>query len=222
MFSEISKIPVFKGFKTSEIIQLLSTTHYQIHSYEAESIIAYTNDKCENLYLLLEGSIRGEMYNYTGKNIVLNEVHAPDSFAEAFLFANNNKLLINIVANTEVKVLVIYKEDFLQLLNKNPKILYNYLNITSNRFVIVTEKIKFLMIRTIKGKLANYILDLEKKNKDKINFKLGKTHEELAALFGITRPALTRNLLKIKNDGLLEIKNKEIKIIDREKLIQLL
>ncbi len=222
MFAEISKTPVFKGFKTSEIIQLLNTTHYQIRSYEAESVIAFSGEICDSLYLLLKGSIRGEMCNYNEKNIVVSEIHAPDTFAEAFLFADKNKLLINIIANTDTKILVIYKEDFLRLLNRNMKILDNYLNIISNRFVIVTEKIHFLMIKTIKGKLANYILNLGKENMGKTSFKLGKTHKELATLFGITRPALTRNLLKLKNDGLLEIKNKEIKIIEKEKLIQLL
>lgn len=222
MFLELSKISFFKGFKTSEIIQLLNTIHYQVRSYEPDNMISYAGDKCEYLSLLLEGSIRGEMCNYNGKNIVISEIHAPDTFAEAFLFADNNKLLINIIAITKVKILVINKNELLKLLNKNQNFFNNYLNITSNRFVIVSEKLKFLMIKTVKGRLANYILDLEKENKGKISFRLGKTHKELAALFGITRPALTRNLIKLKNDGLLEIKNKEIKIKDREKLIQLL
>lgn len=222
MYSEISKIPIFKGFKHSEIIHLLSKIHYQIRSYEPENIIAYTNDRCENLYLLLEGSIRGEMFNYSGKNIVVSEIQAPDTFAEAFLFADKNKLLINIIANINTKVLVIYKDDFLKLLNENRRILDNYLNITSNRFVIVAEKVKFLMIKTVKGKLANYILDQEKENKSETSFKLGKTHKELAALFGITRPALTRNLLNLKNDGIIEINKKEITIIERKRLIEFL
>ncbi len=222
MINEISETPVFKGVNTSEIIRLLNTIHYQIHSYEPEHIIAYSGDKCEKLYILLAGSVRGEMFNYTGKNIVISEIHAPDTFAEAFLFADKNKLLINIIAKTSAKILIIYKNDLLKLLNNNKKILDNYLNITSNRFVIVTEKIKFLMIKSVKAKLANYILDLEKENEGKTSFMLGKTHKELAALFGITRPVLTRNLLQLKKDSFLEIKNKEIKIIDRERLIQLL
>jgi CRP-like cAMP-binding protein len=82
MFAEISKTPVFKGFKTSEIIQLLNATHYQIRSYEAESVIAYSGDKCDNLYLLLEVNIRGEMCNYNEKNIVVSKIHALDTFAD--------------------------------------------------------------------------------------------------------------------------------------------
>ena len=149
MFSELAKISVFRDFKTSEIMQLLSTINYRIHSYEPESVIAYADDKCEDLYILLEGDIRGEMNNYNDKTIVVSEIHAPDTFAEAFLFADKNRLLINIIATTEVKILVISRNELLRLLNKNTKILNNYLKATSNRFVIVTEKLRFLMFKTV-------------------------------------------------------------------------
>lgn len=222
MFTEIAKTSIFKDLKTSEIIQLLNKVHYQIRTYEAEDIIAHYDDPLENLFLLLEGNIRGEMVNRNGQNIVVNEVYAPDTFAEGFLFADKNKLLLNIVANTHAKIMIIYKNDLLGVLNDNRKILENYLSVTSNRFVIVTEKIKFLMMKKVSAKLANYILDLEKENEGTDSFKLGNTHKELAALFGITRPVLTRNLLQIKNDSIIEIKNKQIKILDRERLINLL
>lgn len=222
MFTEIANTPIFKGFKTSEIIHILDTIHHQVHSYEAEDTIAYCGEKCEKLHLILEGNVRGEMINYSGKSIIVSEIHAPDTFAEDFLFADKNKLLVNIIANTKTKILVIYKADLLKLLHSNQKFMVNYLNITSNRFVVVTEKVKFLMIKTVKEKLANYLLDLEKENEGKTKFRLGKTHEELAALFGIRRPVLTRNLLQLKKDSIIEIKNKEIKIIDRKKLLLLL
>ena len=222
MFTEIASTPVFKGFKTSEIIQILNTIHHQVHSYEAGDTIAFCGNQCESLYLLLEGNIRGEMTNYSGHITVVSEIHAPDTFAEDFLFADKNKLLVNIIANTKTKILVIYKADLLKLLHSNQKFLENYLKIISNRFVVVTEKIKFLMINTVKAKLANYILDIENESNDKTSLRLGKTHEELAAFFGVQRPVLTRNLSQLKKDSILEIKNKEIKIIDREKLIQLL
>ena len=222
MLSELAKTSIFKGLKTSEIIQLLSNVYYNVHTYEPESVIAFASDNCKDLFILLEGHVRGEMTSYNDKNIIVSEIHAPDTFAEGFLFADKNKLLVNIIALTKAKVLIISKNELLKLLNKNTQILNNYLNTTSNRFVIVSEKLKFLMFNTVRGKLAIYILDLEKEHTGKESFRLGKTHEELATLFAITRPALTRNLQSLKKNGLIEIKNKEIKIIDRERLMQLL
>jgi len=222
MFSELANISIFKGLKSAEIVQLLNSVSYHIHTYEPESVIAFSSDNSSALFILIEGHVRGEMTSYNDKDIVISEIHAPDTFAEGFLFANKNKLLVNIIAVTKAKVLTIPKDELLKLLNKHTQILNNYLNITSNRFVLVSEKLKFLMFNTVRVKLAIYILDLEKEFPDKKSFRLGKTHEELATLFAITRPALTRNLLSLKKDGFIEINNKEIKIIDREGLIQLL
>jgi len=222
MFSELANTSVFKGLRTSEIIKLLGSIHYRLYSYEPDDVIAYASDKSNDLFILLEGHVRGEMIGYNDKNIVINEIHAPDTFAEGFLFADKNKLLVNIIASTKAKLMIISKNELLKLLNKSPGILNNYLNVISNRFVIVTEKLKFLMFNKVREKLANYILNLEKENGGKKSFRLGRTHEELAAFFAITRPALTRNLLNLKQNGLIEIHHKEIRIIDREGLFQLL
>lgn len=219
MFSELEKTSVFKGFTTAEIIKLLSSVHYRLHTYNPDDVIAYACDRCDDLFLLLQGEIRGEMNGYNDKNIVISEICAPDTFAEAFLFADNNELLINIISTTKTKILIISKSELLKMLNSNTKILNNYLNATSNRFVLISEKLKFLMFKTVKGKIANYILDLEREHSGKTYFPLGRNQEGLAALFGITRPALTRNLSQLKKDNIIEIKHKEVRILDRKRLV---
>lgn len=222
MFDQLADTSIFKGLKTSETMQLLSSIHYSVHTYEPDGVVAFSNDKCDDLFILLDGSVKGEMVAYNEKSVVVSEIKAPDTFAEGFLFADKNILLVNIIALTEARVLSISKNELLKLFSKSSQILTNFLNITSNRFVVVSEKIKFLMFNTVRVKLATYILDREKEHIGKKSFRLGKTHEELATLFAITRPVLTRNLLSLKKDGLIEINNKEITIKHREKLIQLL
>ena len=152
MYDIISRSAVFKNVSPSEIEQILSETHHQIKKYAEETIIAYSGSKCENFYVLIEGSVSGEVGNLKDKRIKIEDIQAPDSFAEAFLFASESNLLVNIVTNTPAKVLVIYKEDLLKLFQRNSQILENYLEIISNRFVLVTKKIKFLSLKTIKGK----------------------------------------------------------------------
>ncbi|MCK4406421.1 MAG: Crp/Fnr family transcriptional regulator [Bacteroidales bacterium] len=222
MYSKISETPIFKGINPGEVVHILNLVHHQIKTYEPETIIAYSGDECINLYILIEGSVRGEVVGLKGKIIKIEDINAPDTFAEAFLFADENNLLVNIVTNTKTKILIIYKNDLLQLFKSNKKILENYLNITSNRFVLITKKLKLLSLKTIKGKLANYILSLERKNEGKQHFLIDKTQEQLAEYFGVTRPSLARALGEMKDEGLIEIKWKEIKILDRNSLVQML
>ena len=222
MYSKISETPIFKGINAGEAAHILNLVHHQIKTYEPETVIAYSGDECKNLYILIEGSVRGEVVDFKGKVIKIEDINAPDTFAEAFLFADENNLLVNIVTNTKSKILIIYKNDLLQLFKSNKKILENYLNITSNRFVLITKKLKFLSLKAIKGKLANYFLNLERKNKGKQELLLDKTQEQLAEYFGVTRPSLARTIGEMKDEGLIEVRRKKIKIINKTKLIQLL
>ena len=222
MYSKISESPIFRGINAGEVAHILNLVHHQIKTYEPETVIAYSGDECKNLYILIEGSVRGEAVDLKGKIIKIEDINAPDTFAEAFLFADENNLLVNIVTNTKTKILIIYKNDLLQLFKSNKKILENYLNIISNKFVIVTKKLKFLSLKTIKGKLANYILSLERKNKGKQQFLIDKTQDQLAEYFGVTRPSLARTIRKMKDEGLIEIHRKEIKILDKNYLVKIL
>ncbi|MCK5823360.1 MAG: Crp/Fnr family transcriptional regulator [Bacteroidales bacterium] len=221
MYSKISETPIFKGISSDEISNILNSTHHQIKTYEAEAIIAFSGDECNNLFVLIEGSIRGEAIDYNEKIIKIEDVFAPDTFAEAFLFADQNNLLINIVANTKSKILIIHKEDLLVLFQSNKKILENYLNIISNRFVLVTKKLKFLSLRTIKAKLASHFIELSKKSKNNTIF-FGKTQAELADYFGVTRPSLARTIKEMKDEGIIEVPGKMIRIIDYNKLKKLI
>ncbi len=222
MYSKISETPICKGINAGEVAHILNLVHHQIKTYEPETVIAYSGDECINLYILIEGSVRGEAVGLKGKIIKIEDINAPDTFAEAFLFADENNLLVNIVTNTKTKILIIYKNDLLQLFKSNKKILENYLNITSNRFVLITKKLKLLSLKTIKGKLANYILGLERKNEGKQHFLIDKTQEKLAEYFGVTRPSLARALGEMKDEGLIEITRKEIKILNRNSLVRML
>jgi CRP-like cAMP-binding protein len=86
----------------------------------------------------------------------------------------------------------------------------------SNRSQFLSEKIKFLNFKTIKGKLANLIL--QKVGKDGSSSNLGMTQNDLADFFGVTRPSIARAISELEKDKLIEAKGRNIRIIDKEGL----
>lgn len=222
MFDLLAKTRVFKGLTGEEIENAMKGIHYQMRSFKNDEIIAYAGDIYDHLLLLIEGSVRGEISKFDGQQVVVSEIHAPGSFAEAFLYAGKNRLKINIKATSDVQLLSIGKDYLNRLMHKDIRILENYLNIISNRFVIVTEKLNFMMIKTVKGRLAYYILNRQEILNGAERFPLGRTHQELAVFLGITRPALTRNLLEMKEEGIIDIDRKLLSICNRERLNRLI
>jgi len=86
----------------------------------------------------------------------------------------------------------------------------------SNRSQFLTEKIKFLNFKTIRGKFAHFIL--QKSGKESNFVSLGMTQNELSDFFGVARPSLARTIGELEKDGYIEAKGKTIKIIDKEGL----
>ncbi len=115
-------------------------------------MIAQSDDEITSQMVVLKGSVKGEMVDFTGKTIKIEDIASPRPLAPAFLFGNRNVFPVNIVANEEVDLLVIPKSSFIQLLQMNENILENFLSIISNRAQFLSNKIKFLSFQTIKGK----------------------------------------------------------------------
>lgn len=217
MYETLTKSKLFKGLSTAEIIHIFNLVHHQVKIFSPEEVIAYSGCKCDRLFMLIEGSVRGEMIDDNGKTIKVEDVFAPDTFAEAFLFAENPDLLVNIIANDNVKILIFHKQDFFKLLNNNKIILQNYLTVLSDRFVTVTDKMKTLSLKKLEGKIANYFLQIYK-NQKKHKFKLNHTHQQLADYFGVARPSLSRTISSFVKQNILKVDKKNIEIIDIEAL----
>ena len=141
---------------------------------------------------------------------------APGAIASAFIYGKANQFPVNVMAVSDVELLLIGKSDFLKLLMRNDTLLVNFLNMISNRSQFLSEKIKFLNFKTIKGKLANYIL--QKAGKDGIHINLGMNQNEIADFFGVARPSVASALRDLEEEGYIEAKGKNIRLIDKNGL----
>jgi CRP-like cAMP-binding protein len=168
--------------------------------------------------IVIKGVLKGEMVDFAGRVIKIEDIPAPGALAAAFIFGNRNRFPVNVLAVTSGELLVIEKVDFLKLLMVNGAILVNFLDMISNRSQFLSEKIKFLNFKTIRGKLAHYILQRAGNNS---SFTLDMTQNELADYFGVARPSVGRVLGELEEEGYIEAKGKHITIIDREGLSEL-
>ena len=221
MFEKLIFCPLFVGLDAETIIGLLNTVQNQILYFKKNEMIAQSGDEITSQMVVLNGSVKGEMVDFTGKTIKIEDIASPRPLAPAFLFGNRNTFPVNIVANEEVKMLLIPKASFVHLMQMNESILENFLSLISNRAQFLSNKIRFLSFQTIKGKIAHYFLEAMK-NSESENILLDKSQSELAAYFGVARPSLSRAIREMDNEGYIEAKGKQIKILDKQKLSELL
>ncbi len=218
-YSLLSNTPLFRGLTTGEIDTIFSVVPYRTKKFQAGSLISQSGEPVNSLIVVISGVVKGEMVDYAGSVIKIEDIPAPGALASAFMFGNRNRFPVNVIAVSDGELLLIEKPDFLKLLMRNDIILVNFLDMISNRSQFLSEKIKFLNFKTIKGKLAHYIL--QKAGKEKASILLDMTQNELADFFGVARPSVARALGELEEEGYLEAKGKNIKIIDKEGLADL-
>ncbi|WP_372753661.1 Crp/Fnr family transcriptional regulator [Labilibaculum sp.] len=220
LYQQLSQSPVFRGISPNEMEELLNEAQYQIKKFSKGDMLAFREDTCENLMIVLKGSVKGEMLDPSGKSIKIEDIMAPYPIASAFLFGQRNQFPVNVTANEEVEVFYLAKNSVIDLFQKNKTFLTNYLNSISNRSQFLANKLMFLNFKTIKGKLANYILKLAAPDKTKIT--LPKSQVEMAHFFGVTRPSFARSLKELEQEGLIATNRREIEILNKPQLIKLL
>ncbi len=211
--------PLFRGLSIDEIRSALSSIHTRTKNYKSGSMIFNSGDNVNSLSIVIEGFVKGEMTDYAGRVIRIEDIGVPGVIAPAFMFGINHRFPVNVIAGQDTKLLIIDKTDFLKLLNQNVNILVNFLDMISNRSQFLSDKIKFLNFKTIKGKLAQYILELAG---DKNDVRLDRTQSDLADYFGVARPSVARALGDLEEMELIETSGKNIKILNRKSLAQLI
>jgi CRP/FNR family transcriptional regulator, dissimilatory nitrate respiration regulator len=212
----LSNAPLFRGMNPAEIEKILSAVPCKIKRYQSGSMIFQSGEEVTSMCVITSGIVKGEMVDYAGRVIKIEDIPAPGALASAFIYGNINRFPVNVFAVTETEILSIAKSDFLLLLKRNEILLINYLNMISNRSQFLSEKIKFLNFKTIKGKLANYIL--QRAGRDGTYISLGMTQKEMAEFFGVARPSVARALGDLEDEGFIIARGKQIKLIDRSGL----
>ena len=216
----LAQCPVFTGIPENESRKLLNEIHFQVKSYNKGDVVAIAGESVNNLFIILAGNVKGEMIDYSGKTIKIEDIEAPRPLATAFLFGKENRFPVTVTANEDVRILAIPVPEFLKLLQKNTQILKNYLNSISSRSQFLSQKLQFLNFKTIREKVAHIFL--HKSGENLHSFELKFTQQQLSELFGVARPSLARVLSEMQREKLFIIERKTVTILNRKKLNEII
>lgn len=219
-FQLLTQCPIFLGITDKEAESLFDKIHFQIKTYLKDDIVVVAGETVLNLLIIISGSVRGEMIDYSGRTIKIEDIEAPQPLATAFLFGQQNKYPVTVTVNNDARILIIPVSEFLKMLQLNTQILKNYLNSISSRAQFLSQKLNFLSFKTIKGKVAHYLLQQAGEKFHSIELK--NTQKQLADLFGVTRPSLARVFGEMQKEGMISISNKTVSLLNKQALNKLI
>ena len=213
--------PLFRGITPERLFADLEEISFHTRSYKKGEILAQQGAVCNRLVILTRGSVRGEMIDYSGRLIKVEDIAAPRAIALLFLFGEENRYPVEVTANEPTEVIELPKSGVLSLFRKNEQFLENYMNLSANYARTLSDKLFFMSFKTIRQKLASYLLRLYKQQQQ-THITLDRSQQELSDYFGVSRPSLARELAHMQEDGLLIADRKHITILQKEQLVRLI
>jgi CRP-like cAMP-binding protein len=219
-YNVLARSPLFRGMSSDEIGSTLNKVRFRTRRYKEGAIVYSAGNSVISFSMVVKGYVKGEMIDIAGRVIKIEDITVPGAIAPAFMFGNNNKFPVNVVAVQDTEILMIEKSEFLKLLKENNTILVNFLDMISNRSQFLSDKIRFLNFKTIKSKLAQYLLELAGDKRSEI--RLDRTQNDLADYFGVTRPSVGRALGDLEEMGIIETNGKNIRLLKKDDLSRLI
>ena len=210
--------PICRNIPVDEREKFINGLNYRTKHFKKGEWVAQQGDSVNALYLLQKGSVKAEMISEAGSVLHIETIHAPNPLAPAFLFSENNRFPVDVTALKDCEIVLVPKASIMKQLACNESFLKGFMTFNSNRAQFLSERLKFLLTKTIKGKLAQYIL-ARAIDKD---FSLNMNRTALAEYFGVTRPALSRSFSEMISDQIISMKGKKGKILNLMQLKELI
>ncbi len=165
------------------------------------------------LYINKGGEAVTEMADDKGDFMKVEYIKAPNPMATGFLFSADNRSPVSAICRTACTFVVIPKENLSLLLKKYDEFMIAFLAYISNRVSFLSDKLRLVSLRTIRAKLAYYLL---KESEGEKSFQLKTTKESIARLFSVSRPALVKVMMEMAEEGgIIEVDRRKITILNR-------
>jgi len=220
MLTKLKNSPLFANMSVEDIEKCIKCSGSEIVTYQKDELIFYQQDEPKKLFVLIEGSAAVCRDTITGKrNIIAAFRQSGELFGEVFLFLNKNSYDNYALAVSQVKILQMPKEYLYSGCGKNCEyhtmLISNMLSILAQKAYYLNQKLQIISSPTLRNKIAKILLQNVGKN-GVVSLKMNR--EELADFLNTARPSLSRELMKMQTDGIIETDGKKIKIIDMQEL----
>lgn len=221
IIKKLEKNELFNNVDKTKMLEILGNLKYSIVSYKKGEVIFQEEEICSAIGLIIDGTINIERIYPNGKSIVMSKFKDGDVFGEALLFSKVNKYPATVIALSDCKVLYLTKNEIIKLFSVENKLMENFMMLLSEKIIILNNKIRSISLKSVRQKVVDYIL-CEYMNEKNEEIKLKYSKEEIANDIGIPRPSLSRELIKLRDEGLINFSRNKITILNIEELEDIL
>jgi CRP-like cAMP-binding protein len=212
----LAKCPLFNGIKREDLTSMLTCLNASVRTVHKGDFVFSEGDPPQRVGVLLSGTLHIVRDDYYGNRRLLTVVEPADLFGEAFACAEVDALPVSAFATTDCAVLL---TDYARIVKTctnacefHSRLIQNMLNILANNNILLTQKLKYVTEHTTREKLLSYLAEFAKLAKSN-QFTIPLNRQELADYLAVERSAMSGELSRMAEDGLLRYHRNEFELL---------
>ena len=213
----ISKLDLFQHFSEEELREMFTARNHEVRQYEKNQVIYLPNELCQTLDIILEGRLSVQRIEEEGHMLRIETFCAGNILGANLIFSTRNAYPMTVVSETASVVLRMQKDLVLTLGKTNMGFMAGLLRAISDRTLILTDKINKISPKSIRKKVLEFLAEEYRLQGSPI-IVMGISKRELAERLGMQRTSLSREMTRMKEEGILDYDARTITIRDLERI----
>ena len=207
------KTGLFDHMSAGEMKDILACLEMREKYYRKDEYIFRQDDEVLDVGVVLQGKAQVILEHVTGEKEIRTELPPGAMFAETFVCAGLDRMPVSVVAREDCLVAFIALKKIVTVCGNqcafHMKIIENLLRILAGKNLYLGKKLDIVTQKTIREKLMAYLSRLASvSGSDEVTLTLSR--EDLADYLSVNRSALSREMSKMQEEGLVEIKQKKV------------
>ncbi|NLU52308.1 MAG: Crp/Fnr family transcriptional regulator [Clostridiaceae bacterium] len=217
----LRKCKLFENIKDDELSALMSCLNPHIQKYNRNDFVVMKGDNLDSIGIILEGEALVYKETLSGNRILIKNLRPGEMFGEVAVFARMKKWPAIVQASTSLTVCFISRDKIVgqcaNVCKWHSQMTENMLGIISERASLLSKKLEYVAIKTMRSKLSTFLYE-QYLNKGTNTFTIPMNREQLADFLNVSRPSMSRELSRMRDEGIIDFHLSTFKILDAEAL----
>ncbi len=217
--SILNRTQLFAGVGEDEIDSLLSCLGARLLEYQKGEYVLRQGEHLSDIMILAEGNLHIQKDDYWGNRSILGQISAGEMFGEAYASPQSCAILNDVVAVEDSKIIFF---DVKRILTTCSTACRFHSMVVKNMFFAISEKnrnlvqkLSHMSRRTTREKLISYLSE-ETKKQNSSKFTIPFNRQQLADFLSVDRSAMSNELCKMRDEGLLEFEKNQFVLLETE------
>ena len=203
----LARTPLFAGVAADEVSSMLACLEARHLTFRKGEAVLRTGDRVRAMGVVLSGSVIVERVDVWGTRSILSRAGAGETFAEAFACSPAGTADADVVAASDCELLLLDIDRVMRTCTSacafHARLVRNLLSVMAERNLRLARKIADISPRTIRNRVMSYLAGEAASRGTTTRLLIPYTRQQLADYLGVDRSALSHELSKMRDEGLI-------------------